>query len=122
MSKKVLYIEDNQDNMSLVVWILEDEGYEVVQAWTAEEGLELLARQSVDLVLMDISLPGMNGMEATRVIRADQKLAAIPVFALTAHAISEERGRIAASGVDKILTKPLDEEELVEAIRDQIGT
>ena len=121
MSKRVLYIEDNQDNMRLVVWILEDEGYEVLQAWTAEEGLKVLEQQPVDLVLMDISLPGMNGMEATQMMRANERLAKIPVFALTAHAISEERGRIAASGVDKILTKPLDEEELVAAIRDQIG-
>jgi len=58
-------VEDNRDNMSLVVWILEDEGYDVLQAWTAEEGLEVLDQQPVDLVLMDISLPGMSGMEAT---------------------------------------------------------
>ncbi|WP_045856491.1 response regulator [Teredinibacter purpureus] len=112
----VLIVEDNPDNQQLATWILEDEGFNVTCVESAEEGLELLETNSYDLILMDISLPGMDGKEATRKIRNSPHLKHIPVLALTAHAVQGEREAIVASGVDGLLTKPVDEDELLSHI------
>jgi len=99
MQANILVVEDNPDNRKLVTWILEDEGYSVTCTPTAEEGLEALEQRVFDIVLMDISLPGMDGKEATRQIRQNPKWQALPVIALTAHAIKGEHESIMASGV-----------------------
>ncbi|ACR11759.1 response regulator [Teredinibacter turnerae] len=114
--KAILVIEDNPDNQQLVTWILEDEGYQVACADTAEDGLALLEDTRFDLILMDISLPGMDGKEATQQIRNTPHLKDIPILALTAHAVQGEREAIVASGVDGLMTKPLDEEELLKTL------
>lgn len=116
MLGKILVIEDNPDNSKLVTWILEDENYQVTCAETAEIGLSLLASETFDAVLMDISLPGMDGKEATRRIRNNPDWQGLPVLALTAHAIKGERESIFASGVNDLLTKPLDETVLIEKL------
>lgn len=116
MSAHILVVEDNPDNSTLVTWILEDEGYEVSCAETAEIGLEMLEQQSFDLVLMDISLPGMSGTDATRAIRKNPKHKGLPVLALTAHAIEGERQNILECGVDDMLTKPINDELLLATI------
>ncbi|NIB39544.1 response regulator [Pseudomaricurvus alkylphenolicus] len=116
MPGTILVIEDNPDNRKLVTWILEDEDYEVVCAETAEEGLELLLDNHFDAVLMDISLPGIDGKEATRRIRAQPRWQELPILALTAHAIKGEHESILASGVTDLLTKPLDEGLLLEQL------
>ncbi|SMF62878.1 Response regulators consisting of a CheY-like receiver domain and a winged-helix DNA-binding domain [Alteromonadaceae bacterium Bs31] len=112
----ILIIEDNPDNQQLATWILEDEGYQVSCVESAEEGLELLESNTYHLVLMDISLPGMDGKQATQKIRNTPHLKHLPVLALTAHAVQGERESIVASGVDGLLTKPVDEEELIKHI------
>jgi CheY-like chemotaxis protein len=112
----ILVIEDNPDNMKLVAWMLEDDGHSFVGAPSAEEGLDLLRRQPFDLVLMDVSLPGIDGKEATRRIRADPALAGIPVIAVTAHAIKGEDRAILDAGVDALVIKPIDEPLLLETI------
>ncbi len=117
MPGKILVIEDNPDNSKLVTWILEDEDYEVVCAETAELGLSELENTTFDAVLMDISLPGMDGKEATQHIRKNPKLDGLPVLALTAHAIKGERESILESGVNDLLTKPLDEEDLIAKLK-----
>ncbi len=117
----ILMVEDNPDNATLVTWMLEDEGYEVVCAESAEKGLELLADNQYAVVLMDISLPGMNGKEAIRAIRADPERRHIPIVALTAHAILNERDAIMASGADLLITKPIDEDELIGTIAALVG-
>ncbi|MGH1372017.1 MAG: response regulator [Cellvibrionaceae bacterium] len=117
MLGKILVIEDNPDNSKLVTWILEDENYEVVCAETAEIGLSKLEESAFDAVLMDISLPGMNGKEATQCIRKNPRLEGLPVLALTAHAIKGERESILESGVNDLLTKPLDEEDLIAKLK-----
>lgn len=121
MTKKILVIEDNPDNRQLVTWILEDEGYVVTCSPTAEDGLAQLEVNDFDLVLMDISLPGMNGKQATQLIRQNHKISHIPVLALTAHAVVSEETEILASGVDALLTKPLDETLLLNTIIEHLN-
>jgi CheY-like chemotaxis protein len=116
MSATILVVEDNPDNLKLVAWALEDQGYRFEGAASAEEGLDLLRRRPFDLVLMDVSLPGIDGKEATRRIRSDPDLAPMPVVAVTAHAIKGEAEAIFASGVDALITKPIDETKLMDTI------
>lgn len=117
MSVRILVVEDNPDNSKLVSWILEDEGYTVECAESAELGLSLLEQQPFDLILMDISLPGISGSEATRRIRQTPAIQTIPIIALTAHAIEGERQKILDSGVDDMLTKPLNDDLLLQTIQ-----
>ena len=117
MTARVLVVEDNPDNMKLVLWILEDEGYECDTAMTAEAAFDLIAQRDYDIVLMDISLPGMSGEDATRILRKNPKHAMLPIVAVTAHAIKGEEESIMASGVTELVTKPIDEEKLTEVMR-----
>jgi len=119
--KRILIIEDNPDNQQLATWILEDEGYRVTCVESAEEGLELLESEQYALILMDISLPGMDGKDATKKIRNSPHLQHLPVLALTAHAVQGEREAIIASGVDGLLTKPVDEDELLNYVQSLIN-
>ncbi len=121
MPANILVIEDNPDNRKLVTWILEDEGYVVTCAPTAEDGLSELEKRTFDIVLMDISLPGMDGKEATRQIRQNPKWQTLPIIALTAHAIKGEHEAIMASGVTDLITKPLDEELLLNCLSELLA-
>lgn len=117
MTARALVVEDNPDNMKLITWILEDEGYAFDTATTAEDGLDLIEATDYDIVLMDISLPGISGEDATRRLRADPRHATLPIIAVTAHAIRGEEESILASGVDALVTKPIDEAELVRVMK-----
>jgi len=118
MNPRILIVDDNPDNRKLIAWLLEDEGFEnLVEVDTAEACLEILEQESFDLVLMDIRLPEMGGDEATRKLRADPRFADLPIIAVTAHAISGEKEAILASGVSALVTKPIDEEELLTTMR-----
>lgn len=117
MSAAILVVDDNPDNLKLVRWTLEDEGYNVTEAVTAEEALDLAARRDFDLVLMDISLPGMDGKEATRRLRSIPRYASTPILAVTAHAISEEQAEIRTSGVSEVIHKPIDIKQLLKTIQ-----
>lgn len=121
MSKQILVVEDNPDNMKLVTWILEDEGYDVTPAFTGEECLELASKNDFDLVLMDISLPGMDGKQATEHLRQTPVYKNKPIIALTAHAIKGEDEEILKSGVNELITKPLDEEHLIARLQQFLG-
>lgn len=116
MSKRILVVEDNPDNMKLVTWILEDEGYQITPVFNAEDCLKVTEQEDFDLVLMDISLPGMDGKEATQHLRKTDRYKNVPIIALTAHAIKGEDEEILQSGVDELITKPLDEELLIERL------
>ncbi|MFC1834302.1 ATP-binding protein [Thermodesulfobacteriota bacterium] len=105
---KVLVIEDNEANMKLATHLLEAGGYLVLQAWTAEEGLKMAAEQDPALILMDISLPGMDGLTATRKLKQDAGTSHIPVVALTAHAMPGDKERAREAGCDAYITKPVD--------------
>ncbi len=121
MSYRILVVEDNLDNTKLVTWLLEDESWEYECATTAEEGLELVRMKPFDVVLMDISLPGMNGDEATKLIRQDPAYQTLPIIALTAHAVADEREKILTSGVNALVTKPIDETALVDVIKQALN-
>lgn len=116
----ILVVEDNPDNMKLVTWMLEDEGYTVASAFNAEDGLQLAASNTYDAILLDISLPGIDGKEATRRLRITEKYKHAPIFALTAHSIIEETNEILDSGVDELITKPINEVLLLERLKHHI--
>jgi len=116
VSASILAIEDNLDNMELFGWMLEDEGYAFEGAASAEEGLACLKRRSFDLVLMDIALPGIDGTEATRRIRADTRFTRIPVIAVTAYGGNAAIEEILASGVNAVVHKPISHSRLINAI------
>ena len=120
MSTAILVVDDNPDNMKLLRWTLEDEGYEIAEALTAEDALEVAARRDFDLVLMDISLPGMNGKEAIRQLRKTPQYASTPIFAVTAHAVHEEQEEIRSTGVTDIIHKPIDVKQLLNVIQQHI--
>lgn len=120
MTTSILIVEDNPDNMKLFEWTLEDGGYDYEGVSSGEDALEALGRRPFDLVLMDISLPGIDGKEATRRIKAQEQFARLPVIAVTAHAIKGEAEEILAAGVTALVTKPIDEEELLRTIRSSI--
>ena len=117
MSASVLIIEDNLDNMKLGLRILNAEGYQCEGVTSAEEGLARLEEAPFDIVLMDISLPGMDGTEATRRLRENPKFRTLPIIAVTAHAIATERAAILASGVTTFVAKPIDVDDFVELVR-----
>ena len=107
MSATILVVEDNALNLKLVRDVLGHAGYRVIEAGDAERGIALAREQVPDLILMDIQLPGIDGVEALRRLRADDATTAIPVVALTALAMNEDRERFAAAGFDGYLEKPL---------------
>ncbi len=115
--KKIAVVEDNPDNRLLVQVILEP-FYEVVEYETGFAALEGLGKEKPDLVLLDVSLPEMDGTEVLRRIRADEKLRGLPVIALTAHAMAGDREKFLDAGFDDYVTKPIvDETLLLDAIQ-----
>ena len=104
----VLIVEDNAKNMKLVRDILQAKGYGTMEAGTAEEGIKLALERVPDLVLMDIQLPGMNGMEALKALRANSATAHIPVVAITASVMQQDRQQIMDTGFDGFFEKPID--------------
>jgi two-component system, cell cycle response regulator DivK len=113
----VLIVEDNEKNMKLARDVLQAKGYSTVEAVTGEEGVKLAKERKPDLVLMDIQLPGISGIEAFKQIRADAKTKAIPVIALTASVTPTDRTAITAAGFDAFLGKPINLKEFVETVR-----
>jgi two-component system cell cycle response regulator DivK len=104
----VLIVEDNERNLKLVRDVLGFAGFQTLEARDAEAGIELARTARPDVVLMDINLPGLNGFEALAALRADAATAAIPVLAVTAYAMKDDRARILAAGFDGYLEKPVD--------------
>jgi len=113
----ILIVEDNPSNMRLAVFLVESAGHTVVCAVTAEIGLNLARSEHPDLILMDIQLPGMDGLEATALLKADPSTRAIPIVALTALAMKGDEQRILAAGCDGYAAKPLSRHTLVATIR-----
>jgi two-component system cell cycle response regulator DivK len=113
---KILIIEDNPANMKLVCLLLRNAAHEVLCAVDAETGLTLARTKKPELILMDIQLPGMDGLAATVLLKQDPVTAAIPVIALTALAMKEDREKTKAAGCDAYISKPLRYQELYAAI------
>jgi two-component system cell cycle response regulator DivK len=104
--KRILVIEDNETNLRLMEEILTLEGYEVLLAENAEDGIVIAKREIPDLILMDIQLPGMSGVEALRILKGDERTRQIKVVALTAFAMSGDRERFLQAGFDGYISKP----------------
>jgi two-component system cell cycle response regulator DivK len=115
-SELILIVEDHEKNLKLVRDLLQVKGYRTIEAGTAELGVELARRHTPRLILMDIQLPGMDGMMALGQLRADPATAEIPVIALTAFAMQDERQRFRSAGFDGYLVKPINIRELLEAV------
>jgi len=118
LGERVLIVEDNGKNMKLVRDVLQATGYSTLEATTGEEAIELSLSQAPALVLMDVQLPGIDGVEALERLRQNERTASIPVLALTAQAMSGDRERFLEAGFDGYLSKPVDVRELIEAVRE----
>jgi CheY-like chemotaxis protein len=114
--KRILVVEDNQANIYLIDFILSHSGYVVIKAGTGEEGVDLAATERPDLVLMDIQLPGIDGLETTRRIRRAEKGRHVPIVALTSFAMAGDRERALAAGCTGYIEKPINPDTFVHDI------
>jgi CheY-like chemotaxis protein len=106
--KKVLIVEDNPDNLRLMTYILQREGYEILSAEDGEQGVKTAVSTPLDLIIMDIMLPGIDGMESTRRIRASEAAGNPPIIAMTSYAMRGDREKIMAAGCNGYIEKPVD--------------
>ena len=114
--ERILVVEDNMDTYELVHFILERNGFETFLAVNGREGVNAALKQKPDLIIMDMSMPEMDGWTATDLIKKDAQTSSIPLIALTAHALPGDRQRAMDAGCDEYITKPMDLDELVDAI------
>jgi CheY-like chemotaxis protein len=114
--RRILYVEDNEDNVYMLTRRLERKGYEVVAAPDGAQGLAMAAREAPAVILMDLSLPVIDGWEATKRLKADPRTREIPVIALSAHAMEGDRERALEAGCDDYDTKPVDLKRLLGKI------
>ena len=113
MSQRILVVEDNDRNRRLLKILLKSRGYEVIEAVTGEEAMKYLRDHKPDLILMDIQLPNVDGLELTKNIKSNPKTAHIPIVAVTAYAMKGDRERILEAGCDGYISKPIDTRRLV---------
>jgi two-component system cell cycle response regulator DivK len=118
MSRKILIVEDQEDNRKILRDLLSSAGFELVEAVSGEEGVAQAQAHVPDLILMDIQLPGMDGYEATRRIKATPQLARIPIIAVTSYALSGDDVKAMAAGCDAYVTKPFSPRALLVKIRE----
>ena len=118
MSKRILLVEDQEDARRIIRDLLSANGYSLVEATTGEDGLKLAQSERPDLILMDIQLPGMDGYEVTRLIKADPALRRIPIIAVTSYALSGDDQKAAAAGCDGYVAKPFSPRILMARIRE----
>ena len=116
----ILIVEDNEKNLKLVRDVLQYKGYQTIEAGTGEDAVRLARARIPDLVLMDIQLPGMDGITALGQLRADPATRAIPVIAVTASAMTHDRKKIMAAGFDGYQSKPIKVKEFVDAVREML--
>ena len=121
MAKVILIVEDVPINLKLVGDLLKRIGYITIEATDGKQGVELARAKKPDLILMDIQMPVMDGLEATRILKADATTKNIPVLALTSYAMRGDKERILKAGCDGYLTKPIDIQELVKEVTNLIG-
>jgi two-component system cell cycle response regulator DivK len=116
MGKTILIVEDEPRNLKLLRDLLQRFGYEILEALDGEEGVKLAGEKMPDLILMDIMMPKMDGLEATRIIKADTKTKHIPIIALTSYAMKGDREKTVEAGCDGYIAKPVDIKEVLNAI------
>ena len=118
---RVLIVEDNDKNMKLLRDVLQATGFETLEATSGEEGVALASEHVPSLVLMDVQLPGIDGVEALARLRGEEHTASVPVVALTAQAMRGDRERFLEAGFDGYLSKPVDVTELISLVREHCG-
>jgi two-component system, cell cycle response regulator DivK len=122
MSTRILVVEDQEDNRRILRDLLGSVGFEVIEAVTGQEGVRLAEVHRPDLILMDIQLPGLDGYEATRRIKANPALRPIPIIAVTSYALSGDDVKAFAAGCDAYVTKPFSPRALLAKIREHLAT
>jgi two-component system cell cycle response regulator DivK len=122
MTKRILVIEDTEDNRQIVSDLLQSVGYELIEAVDGLEGVATAEREQPDLILMDIQLPGMDGLAATAILKQDPHTRSIPVIALSALAMKADEERSRAAGCDAFIAKPLRYQQLYEAMDHLLAT
>jgi len=113
----ILIVEDNEKNLKLVRDVLQVKGYQTIEAGSAEDGLQLARARAPNLILMDIQLPGMSGIDALKVLRAEPAIAAIPVVAITASVMQQDRQQIMNAGFDGFIEKPVNLKNLLDTVQ-----
>jgi two-component system cell cycle response regulator DivK len=116
MAKTILIVEDEPRNLKLLRDLLQRFGYEILEAPDGEQGVKLAGEKIPDMILMDIMMPKMDGLEATRIIKADEKTKHIPIIALTSYAMKGDREKTIEAGCDGYIAKPIDIKEVLKAI------
>jgi len=118
----ILIVEDNEKNLKLVRDVLQVKGYATIEAVNAEDGIELASARKPDLILMDIQLPGMSGIDALKVLRGNPGTAGIPVIAVTASVMQQDRKQITEAGFNAYVGKPINLKEFLDAVRNALET
>jgi len=121
MSKKILVVEDTEDNRRILRDLLSVAGYEVIEAYDGAAGVAKASEHRPDLILMDIQMPVMDGYEATRRIKADPALKAIPVIAVTSYALSGDEDKARIAGCDDYIAKPYSPRQMLAKVREVVG-
>ena len=119
--EKILLVEDNVKNRRLAEFLLRSQGYQVSEAATAQEAFAMLESEQPDLIVMDIQLPGMDGLEATKKIKAQPATADIPVIAVTSYAMKGDREKALAAGCAGYVTKPIDKNIFIQEVAARLG-
>jgi len=117
LPKKILVVDDNQDSRELVVKVLKNKGYEMVEAVDGEEAVERAVAEKPDLILLDISIPKLNGYEVARILKNREEFKDIPIVALTAHAMKGDRMKALEAGCEGYITKPINVRELPAQVK-----
>jgi two-component system cell cycle response regulator DivK len=120
MSKRILVVEDQEDNRVILRDLLSTAGYQLIEATNGQEGVELAQKERPDLILMDIQLPVIDGYEATRRIKGDAALGAIPIIAVTSYALSGDEAKARMAGCDGYVTKPFSPRQLLAKVREYL--
>ena len=121
MKKRILVVEDQEDNRQILRDLLANAGYDMIEAEDGEQAIKLAASHQPDLILMDIQLPGLDGYEATRRLKADAALHAIPVIAVTAYELNEAEDKALAAGCDAYMPKPISPRRLLAKVREYLS-
>ena len=117
---RILIVEDNMDTYELVRFILEKNGFETFLAMNGRDGVNAATKQRPDLIIMDLSMPEMDGWTAMRLVKSDPAISSIPMIALTAHALPSDRKRAFDAGCDEYITKPMDLIDLLDTVKSWI--
>ena len=121
MAKLILIVEDEPRNLTLLRDLLQVSGYKTIEATDGEQGVELAKSKKPDLILMDVQMPKMDGLGATRILKADATTSNIPVLALTSYAMKGDKERILEAGCDGYLAKPIDIKELLKIVAEYLS-